>query len=228
MQDKVPARGDAEADLSLIETLTRKQLARRLHDGPTQLVAALAMRAGIALRLLATDPLAAAAELQALQDLARRTSGDMRRFQFMLMPQALERLGLATALGDLATITEETCPAKVRNHIDEDAASSLGPGSAMDVFLVACEAVENAAQHAQARQITLKISLPEPAVTLLEIDDDGQGFHVTSAKGPEDGMFGIALMRARVARLHGEVGIESSPGHGTKVRATLPAGEQSE
>lgn len=208
----------------LLETLVRKQLARRMHDGPTQSVAALAMRADLARRLLTTDPQAASGELKALEDLARRTAQDLRLFQFTLMPQSLEKLGLAAALRDLADYLGSNTGPKLELAVEETAVEGIEPDSQVLLFFIACEGAENAFQHAKASHITLKLTRPESVVILLEVEDDGVGFDAksTEATAQQDGKYGLAILRARVKLLHGELGIESRPGRGCKLRVALP------
>ena len=63
----------------------------------------------------------------------------------------------------------------------------------------------------------------------LDVRDDGAGFAVTEHNGhlasetPAAGGFGLIAMRQRVSRLAGQLEIESEPGAGTAVSASLPA-----
>ncbi len=73
-----------------IEEEARNRLARDLHDGPTQSIAAIAMRVNFAKRLFEKDPDAASQELDKVENLARRTTKEIRHMLFTLRPLILE------------------------------------------------------------------------------------------------------------------------------------------
>jgi len=76
----------------------RKKLARDLHDGPTQSVAAIAMRLNYTKLLLGREPEKVKEELEKLETLARRTTKEIRTMLFTLRPVVLETQGLEAAL----------------------------------------------------------------------------------------------------------------------------------
>ena len=76
----------------------RKKLARDLHDGPTQSVAAMAMRLNITRRMLVKDVKGATEEIVKLEELAHRTTKEIRHMLFTLRPLILESQGLAAAV----------------------------------------------------------------------------------------------------------------------------------
>jgi signal transduction histidine kinase len=86
------------------------------------------------------------------------------------------------------------------------------------------EALANVAKHAKAGRVGLTLSYMEDLVT-LDVRDDGIGFepNVKRANGSVNGGFGLAGMRQRVRRLSGRLDIESEPGGGTAISATVPA-----
>jgi hypothetical protein len=75
----------------------RKELARDLHDGPTQSIAAIAMRLGFARTTIDQDPARAKQELQKVEALAKKTSAEIRSMLFTLRPLVLETQGLGVA-----------------------------------------------------------------------------------------------------------------------------------
>jgi signal transduction histidine kinase len=86
---------------------------------------------------------------------------------------------------------------------------------------VAQEALANVAKHARASRAGVTLSYMEDVVT-LDVRDDGAGFNGHASPSP-DGGFGLIAMRQRVRRLAGQLEIESEPGAGTAVSASLPA-----
>lgn len=87
--------------------------------------------------------------------------------------------------------------------------------------------LSNVTGHAAAAIAVVTVTYLEDAV-LLDIVDDGAGFHVETVTGPRpDGSgFGLVSVRERVQALGGEFRVESAPGAGTAVAVRLPAGEE--
>jgi signal transduction histidine kinase len=103
----------------------------------------------------------------------------------------------------------------------------LHPEVEVTLLRVAQEALANVAKHADASRAGVTLSYMEDVVS-LDVRDDGAGFvpstPPSSANGnPTDGGFGLIAMRQRVGRLAGQLEIESEPGSGTAVSASLPA-----
>jgi signal transduction histidine kinase len=91
-----------------------------------------------------------------------------------------------------------------------------------NLLLIVQEAVYNALRHGRPATVHVTVS-DEPATQSIrvEVRDDGRGFAVGNAEGVEQGHFGLHGMRERAERLGGTLAIESSPGSGTTVRATV-------
>ena len=207
-----------------IEELSLSQLASHLHNGPIQDLAALAMRAHLAKRQLASNQAAAGDEVEKLEMLARRTASALRYLQFTLIPLSLEGSDLEGALRDLARQNEELFGQEIRVTIKIKDTKTLNKTRQRLLFHVAAEALDNARLHARAAQLQLKIIQPEPGVLLLEVEDDGQGFDLTAVEhaAVQEGKFGLALMRERVKQLRAELHIRSAAGAGTLVRVAVP------
>jgi signal transduction histidine kinase len=114
----------------------------------------------------------------------------------------------------------------------------LHPEVEVTLLRVAQEALTNVAKHASASNAWVTLSYMEDVVT-LDVRDDGAGF-ACPGPGQADGAdqadrtgradstgqaggFGLIAMRQRVTRLAGQLEIESEPGAGTVVSASLPA-----
>jgi signal transduction histidine kinase len=92
-----------------------------------------------------------------------------------------------------------------------------------NLILVIQEAVHNALHHGDPRTVRIVIHHePGRPTTEIEISDDGCGFAPGSQRGPSQGHFGLEGMRERVQRIGGRLVVESTPGTGTMVRATVP------
>ena len=160
--------------------------------------------------------------------LARDSLAEARRSVQALRPQALEDSKLPDALAEEVARWTATSgvPAEVRTTGDPRA---LHPEVEVTLLRVAQEALANVAKHAAAAHAWVTLSYMEDVVT-LDVRDDGSGFKqpgTGEAPGNEhsrtDGGFGLIAMRQRVNRLAGQLEIESEPGAGTAVSASLPA-----
>jgi signal transduction histidine kinase len=206
----------------------RKKLARDLHDGPTQSVAAIAMRVNYARRLMERDVKAAADELFKIEDLARRTTGEIRHMLFTLRPLVLESQGLVAALEAMAEKMHETYNQNVIIIADAKVVPELELGKQAIIFYIVEEAVNNARKHAQAAHIWVRIRPLDEGVVLLEIEDDGVGFNVGAVDSTYEkrGSLGLVNIRERAELVNGIPHIDSAEGKGTRIRVVIPLNEE--
>jgi signal transduction histidine kinase len=213
-----------------VQEEARKKLARDLHDGPTQSVAAMAMRVSLARRMIERDPKSAADELEKIEDLARRTTKEIRHMLFTLRPLVLESQGLAAALQANADKMKETYGQEVIIQVDEKLASQLELGKSGVIFYIAEEAVNNARKHAEAPHIWVRLSAvpKQPEIAFLEIADDGVGFDVAEVNKSYDkrGSLGMINLRERAELVNGLLNIDSAPGKGSKIQVYIPLTEE--
>jgi signal transduction histidine kinase len=162
--------------------------------------------------------------------LARESLAEARRSVQALRPRALEDSKLPEALA------EETARWSATSGVDAEVkttgdARALHPEVEVTLLRVAQEALANVAKHAGASRTWITLSYMGDVVT-LDVRDDGTGFAVANgdnsavgevATNSADGGFGLIAMRQRVGRLGGRLEIESAPGAGTAVSASLPA-----
>ncbi len=208
----------------------RKKLARDLHDGPTQSVAAMAMRLNITKRMLGKDVNAAGEEINKLEELAHRTTKEIRHMLFTLRPLILESQGLAPALQSMADKMMETFSQKVTISVDERVASQLEMGKPGVIFYIIEEAVNNARKHAAAETIAVRLHQMDMGIALLEIADNGVGFDVKAMAQSYDkranSSLGMVNLRERAELVNGVIQIDSAPGQGTKVQVYIPLTEE--
>lgn len=211
-----------------IQEEARKKIARDLHDGPTQSIAAIAMRVNFARRLMERDAKAAAEELFKIEDMARRTTKEIRHMLFTLRPLVLESQGLVAALESMAEKMRETYNQNVVIQADLRVVELLEMTKQSIVFYIAEEAVTNARKHAQAQNIWVRLRLIKDELCLLEIEDDGVGFDLNAIDLTyhERGSLGMVNMRERSELVNGVLHIESTPGKGTQVQVVIPLTEE--
>jgi signal transduction histidine kinase len=208
------------------EEEARHKLARDLHDGPTQDVAAIAMRLNFARLLVERDPRRAKAELERLEDLAHRTVREIRSMLFTLRPIILETEGLVAALNQYAENIQENDGLKVAVEAEryEDCLDTEAQGV---VFAILEEAINNARKHAQASAVWVRLDRRHD-LFVAEVVDDGVGFDVETVEGSYSsrGSLGMVNLRERAELLGGTLNIESAPNEGTRITLLVPiAGE---
>jgi signal transduction histidine kinase len=205
------------------ESEARHKLARELHDGPTQTISAVAMRLNfIRMMLQKRQNLdKVIEELTKVEELARKTTQEVRTMLFTLRPVVLETQGLAAALeqyGDRLRQTEEL-------NVEVDAGNydgQLNKQAESVAFAVVEEAVGNARKHAQASLIKIRLRVDDHLFT-AEVRDDGVGFDVGEARRRrEAGHMGLLNIEERAEMVGGRCSIQSQPGAGTLVRLDIP------
>jgi signal transduction histidine kinase len=206
----------------------RRRLRRDLHDGLGPTLAALALTASNVSDLIPTDPDAAVALANALQDDIRATVRDIRRLVYELRPPALDELGLVGAIRERAAQfnsthqTREGLGTAERLQVHVEAPGSLPPLSAaveVAAYRIVQEALTNVTRHAHAHACTVRLSLTDALD--IEITDDGIGLPQEHQKG-----VGLLSMRERAAELGGLCIVEKRDGAGTRVYARLPVSKE--
>lgn len=205
---------------------TRKKLASDLHDGPTQSVSAIAMRAATARRLLDLDPKETAAELEWIENMARRTTDEIRHMLFTLRPLVLESQGLIPALESMADKMADLFRQQVILDVDPRLVDRLDIDRQTLVFHLVEEAVNNARKHAKADRIVVRFKYlnHDESIALLEIADNGAGFDVEAVRNEYErrGSLGMVNLRERTELLNGYLNLQSAPGKGTRVQVFIP------
>ena len=199
----------------------RERLSRELHDGAAQLVAQLLLRLDTIKELVGADrQQAAAAELERLHGIADETYEDIGESIAGLRTNVRER-GLICALRDYVDVFEERHQIPTSLQTD-DAADQLSPLAALQLFRFIQEALTNVRKHAGARKVTVTLTANGPDQLRVVIADDGQGFSPGSQRNGKAQPLGLTSMRERVEALGGTFHVQSQPGAGTHVTATIP------
>lgn len=206
-----------------IQEEARNKLARDLHDGPAQSIGAIAMRVNFARRLVNRDAQRASDELFKIEELARRTSKEIRQMLFTLRPLILESEGLRAALKDLARKLDEMHGQTVHVDIDPQIESAMEVGKQGVIFFIVEEAVNNARKHANAEHIWVRLK-PDGEMAILEIEDNGIGFDVAEVQSNYEkrGSLGMVNLYERAEMVHGILRFESTRGQGTRISVRIP------
>jgi signal transduction histidine kinase len=188
----------------------RRRIERDLHDGPQQRLIAVQMKLRAAQRLVPPDsPVLGARLAHAANDL-NEVGTELQELSRGLHPAALSRGGLALALGVLAR--RSVVPVELDVQIDRP----LPDWIEIALFYVVSEALSNAAKHARASVVQVKLEEADPAGVELLIRDDGEG-GADPARGS-----GLTGIKDRVESFGGQLKIESAAGAGTVLHVEFP------
>lgn len=203
------------------EEEVRHQLARDLHDGPAQALAAITMNVEFIKRLLDRDPQRVLPELDKLGQLAKRTTHEVRTMLFELRPLALETQGLDVTLQQYFERFRDN-PTKIILEADKIDAQ-LDTKVEGTLFNIIQEAVNNALKHAKAQYIRVRL-IQTPTTLETIIEDDGRGFDVEKVRASYDqrGSFGLLNIEERASLMGGVAEVTSTPGKGTRWKVIVP------
>jgi signal transduction histidine kinase len=191
----------------------RNRMARELHDTLAHTLSGLSVQLETVKAYWDVDPAAAQGILDQSLEATRSGLRETRRALKSLRASPLEDLGLALALRQLAEETAARANVQLRLSLP-DKPGSLDPGVEQAVYRVAQEALANAAHHANAQTLAVRLEI-EQASILLRVRDDGVGFTDEDAAAARH--FGLHGMRERAQLAGGALSISSQPEQGTTV-----------
>jgi signal transduction histidine kinase len=199
----------------------RERMAREIHDtiaqGLTGIVAQLE-----AADVADGDAVVRRRHIDTARGLARESLTEARRSVAALAPGRLEEARLPDAITGMAKKWAETSGVALSVETTGDPVALL-PDLEVALYRVAQEALANVGKHAGATRVGLTLSYMDDVV-VLDVRDDGSGFDPATYGGPVAGSgFGLAAMEQRLRRVSGRWEIESAPGEGTAVSASVPA-----
>jgi two-component system sensor histidine kinase UhpB len=188
----------------------RSRIARELHDEVGQMLTAVALRAE---RAAGEGP----RQDEALHEIARtvlRSIEDVQRIGRELRPEALDDLGLVSALIALCSRVEQQGVVSVRRDLDWRL-PTLSAEAELVIYRVAQEALTNVLRHAEATEATVTLTGADHWVMLV-VRDNGRGLPERRREG------GLAGMRERSLLIDAELEVNTGPG--TEITLTVPVG----
>jgi PAS domain S-box-containing protein len=198
----------------------RARWARELHDETLQALAGLHVllySAGRATTVESMGERIAQAQEQIEEEMEK-----LRGLISELRPAALDELGLAASVRDLADRTQAVYGLEVETVVElptaGEAAHRLHEEVETAAYRIVQESLNNAARHAGATRIVVELARRDGALE-LSVSDDGSGFDTAGAGSSG---FGLRGMRERAELLDGWIEIDSGAGRGTRVAAALP------
>jgi two-component system, NarL family, sensor kinase len=190
----------------------RTRLAGALHDEPVQSL--IAARHDLRRAERTGDPESFARLHEALKD----TIGALREEIFNLHPHVLDHVGLGAAIEQIAQRVALDGDVRVIVEVGPDATRA----HEQVLFSLARELLSNAARHAGASEIRVRVTQAVDHVT-LEVSDNGCGIPEGRVQQALlEGHIGLAEISERIAALGGRVITDTGPGAGTRFVVTLP------
>jgi PAS domain S-box-containing protein len=218
LQD-VSERKSLEREITQIAHRERQRLGSDLHDGLGQELTGIALLLhSLVTRRDAVDT-TVARELHEIISLVNHAIHSTRSIAQGLSPIALQRGGLAAALRSLATWAKSTYGIDVHLSLGSHWERTLEEASATHLYLIAQEAIINAAKHGAAHSATIRLRVRRGALS-FSIADDGVG--ILDPKPDQGGGMGLQIMKYRADMLGGALQIKRGRRGGTTVRCVCP------
>jgi two-component system sensor histidine kinase UhpB len=191
----------------------RLRIAQELHDQVGQELTAVLL--GLArVHARAQPPLRD--DVSEVQEAVRSSLEDVRRIALELRPEALDDLGLVSALAVLAERFAQRSGVTVHQRIDDDL-PDLDPESELVIYRVAQEALTNVARHAGVDQAELSLHARDDGL-VMTVTDQGTGLPAGGTPGT-----GIRGMRERAALIGARLQIAPGEDRGCRVTLSVPA-----
>lgn len=188
----------------------RLRLARELHDEIGQILTANLLELENASRDAPPD---VARQIEHARESSRASLDELRRIARRLRPEALDDLGLRSALTNLTDRVGTQAQLDVAREIDKNL-PPLAPEEELAIYRIAQEALTNAIRHGRAGRIELRLNRVG-ADLVLRIVDDGDGL-----QDAEEGA-GLTGMRERALMIGADLDLLTPNGHGVEVRVVL-------
>ncbi len=196
------------------------RMARRLQNGPAQLLANAALEVETCLRLMDTQPHTARQGLTALGQELQQGLSDLRGIIAELQPPLLNELGLVASLNKHAKRLARQTRLDIQLSGWDALAERLPAIMEAAIFRIVQEALDNVREHARASRVRVQLERAAEQV-IVTISDNGQGFDNSSGAAPGRRL-GLIAMRDRAELLKGNLQIFTEPGKGVRVVLTVP------
>jgi signal transduction histidine kinase len=199
----------------------RRRIARELHDGAGQLLAALGMEASNLAREGDRLSARAALSLSNVASFVAQMTKDIRTMSHLLYPPLLDEVGLESALKEYVTGFAERSGVQV--SLDLPAAiERLDRDYELSLFRIVQESLTNIHRHSGSKTASIRV-VRDDAALVLEVRDEGRGMppeRLSEIQSRGSGV-GIRGMRERTLQLSGTMSIESD-GSGTRIHVVIP------
>jgi signal transduction histidine kinase len=199
----------------------RRRIARELHDGAGQLLAAIGMEASNLASESDRLSSPAALSLRNIESLVAQMTKDIRTMSHLLYPPLLDEVGLHSALTEYVNGFAKRSGIQV--SLDLPAAiERLDRDYELSLFRIVQECLTNIHRHSGSKTASIRIVRDDRALE-LEVRDEGRGMSAERLSEIQSRGSGVGIrgMRERTLQLAGTMSIESD-GSGTRIHAVIP------
>jgi Amt family ammonium transporter len=193
----------------------RETIARDLHDGAGQSLAALKINLGLLNTNTGDEQMDARRDISI--SLVDNTMEEIRNVLHNLKPVELVNDGLATSIQSLCQKTEKVSGIKFECIIEEPL-PHWDPTEELNIYRIVQENLTNMVKHSKAKNAIVEFVKSKDDTYRLAISDDGTGFEPTHARGG----LGLTAMKERADMLNAIINVTSQPGIGTKMTLEVP------
>lgn len=211
MLDQIARHKHAHQQAALAE---RNRLARELHDAVSQSLFSAGLIADVLPTLIKKQPDQALEKIKTLGELTRGAHAELRTLLIDLRPERLVKANLDELIRQLAQATAGRYQLPVKTQIE--ACEALPADVKIALYRICQEALNNAAKHANASLVTIRLTGSDDILSLT-IGDDGQGFDPAQIS---DASFGLSIMRERAAAIGASLSVNTAEHQGTVIRVT--------
>ncbi|MFL7891743.1 MAG: GAF domain-containing protein [Anaerolineales bacterium] len=197
----------------------RERIGMDLHDGIIQSIYAVGLALDYARSTIEQDQEAARTRIDQAIESLDTTIQDIRSYILDLRPRQLRGEDLMRGLEQLVEEFNANSRSQASLHGPRNGMEGLPTANATTLFHICQEALANAAKHAKAGLVEVRLITSEMRV-ILEVTDDGLGFDLRKMNVTLG--HGLSNMQFRAKKVGGEVEINSGPGSGTTVLAWVP------
>jgi signal transduction histidine kinase len=208
LEERIETLETTRAGAVDVQETELRRIERDLHDGAQARLVALGMNLGMAEQKLGADPDAARELVSEARVGIEEALRELRDLARGIHPPVLTDRGLEAAISALAD--QSAIPVSVSADVPERPAATIETAA----YFVAAEALTNAAKHAGASKVEVRV-VRRPKSLVVEVSDDGHG-------GADPSGSGLTGLRRRVEALDGTLYVFSPPDGGTTLRAELP------
>lgn len=204
-----------------VQEVERVRIAKDLHDEVGAMLSVTKMSFNQLLRKLDSAEDLAVMGKQT-RELLEQSISQVRRISKELVPSTLEEFGLILSIDEfiqkvhLASTTEFTF-----SHEGISEKQRFDKKIELTIYRLIQELVNNALKHADAKEISLKLSTQDKKI-FFTFTDDGKGFNFNAVRNDPKRGLGLRNMESRLSVINGTLNIQSVVGNGTVTKIEIP------
>jgi signal transduction histidine kinase len=201
------------------EEQERTRLAKDLHDGLGGMLSGIKYAMGTMKGNLVMTPENNQA-FERSMDMLDSSIKEMRRVAHNMMPEALIKFGLDTALKDFCNDINQSGALHINYQSVGMEQAAVEQTTAITIYRVVQELINNTMKHAAAKNAIVQIAKQDNQIAVT-VEDDGKGFDTAQIQRAKS--IGWANIKSRVEFLKGSVDVKSEAGKGTSVHIEINA-----